>query len=431
MEKLIDIKKLVPDDHNFNKGTEQGRELVKQSFEKYGAGRSVLLDKDDRLIAGNKATEGAIASGKIKKVRVIETDGSELIAVKRTDVSLDSKEGREMALLDNLTTQVNLAWDEAELRTVADEVPGFDVSDFGVDIDAMPHVDFEPTGETEEQMIERKRKEFEERMASGELSEDDPEYQEFLKKFEAKRTTDDCYTPELVYDAIADWVAKEYNVSRANFVRPFYPGGDYQKEKYKANDIVVDNPPFSILMQVVRFFLDKRVRFFLFAPSVTCLNATKEPGVTALCTGAQVTYDNGANVNTSFLTSLEPSELAARTAPPLYAVIKEANEKVMEKMHKQLPTYSYPDNIFTAAMGNKYSKYGQDFRVLRSQSQPISELDAQKGTGKAIYGNGLLLSDKAAAEKAAAEKAAAEKAAATRWELSDREREIVAQLNQK
>ena len=135
MEKLIDIKKLVPDDHNFNKGTEQGRELVKQSFEKYGAGRSVLLDKDDRLIAGNKATEGAIASGKIKKVRVIETDGSELIAVKRTDVSLDSKEGREMALLDNLTTQVNLAWDETELRTVADEVPGFNASDWGLDLE--------------------------------------------------------------------------------------------------------------------------------------------------------------------------------------------------------------------------------------------------------------------------------------------------------
>ena len=52
-----------------------------------------------------------------------------------------------------------------------------------------------------------------------------------MKKFEAKRTTDDCYTPDVVYDAVAEWVASEYNVSRANFVRPFYPGGDYQNEK--------------------------------------------------------------------------------------------------------------------------------------------------------------------------------------------------------
>jgi hypothetical protein len=46
--------------------------------------------------------------------------------VRRKDVDLDTKEGREMAMLDNLTTQVNLAWDKAELENVADQVEGFD-----------------------------------------------------------------------------------------------------------------------------------------------------------------------------------------------------------------------------------------------------------------------------------------------------------------
>ena len=82
MEKLIDIKKLVPDDHNFNKGTEQGRELVKQSFEKYGAGRSVLLDKDDRLIAGNKATAGDfVTSGQLPEHSVVDMELAYILAL--------------------------------------------------------------------------------------------------------------------------------------------------------------------------------------------------------------------------------------------------------------------------------------------------------------------------------------------------------------
>lgn len=108
MEQTINIEELIQDDHNFNKGTEPGQKLMEKSFKELGAGRSILVDKDGRIISGNKSQKAAIAAG-IQKVRVIETTGDELIAVKRTDLSLDSKEGREMAYADNLTTQVNLA----------------------------------------------------------------------------------------------------------------------------------------------------------------------------------------------------------------------------------------------------------------------------------------------------------------------------------
>lgn len=131
-EKQINIEDLVQDDHNFNRGTEQGAKLIEKSFQDHGAGRSVLLDKDNRLIAGNKATKGAIAAG-IKKVRIIETTGDELIAVKRTDISLDSKEGREMALADNATSQVNLDWDTTELQTVADQY-GIDINEYKIEM---------------------------------------------------------------------------------------------------------------------------------------------------------------------------------------------------------------------------------------------------------------------------------------------------------
>ena len=106
-EKVIDIQELVQDQHNFNKGTEQGGQLMEKSFKELGAGRSILVDKNGNIIAGNKSQKAAMAAG-IKRVRVIETTGDELIAVKRTDVDIDSAEGRRMAYLDNLTTQVNL-----------------------------------------------------------------------------------------------------------------------------------------------------------------------------------------------------------------------------------------------------------------------------------------------------------------------------------
>lgn len=131
-EKVVSIETLVQDDHNFNKGTEAGRKLMERSFTELGAGRSILVDKDGRIIAGNKSQQAAIAAG-IKKVRIIETQGDELVAVKRTDISLDSKEGRELALADNLTTQVNLVWDEAELTSVAAE-QGIDLPDWGLDL---------------------------------------------------------------------------------------------------------------------------------------------------------------------------------------------------------------------------------------------------------------------------------------------------------
>ena len=141
----VDINDLVQDKRNFNKGNEQGQELMERSFKEMGAGRSILIDRNGHIIAGNKSQKAAIAAG-IKKVRVIETTGDELVAVKRTDVDIDSAEGRKLAYLDNLTTQVNLTWDETELEAVQADVEGFDIADFGFDIEDLPQVTF-PTGE--------------------------------------------------------------------------------------------------------------------------------------------------------------------------------------------------------------------------------------------------------------------------------------------
>jgi hypothetical protein len=111
----IKSTELIADDKNFNKGSENGAEMIRKSFEKFGAGRSILLDKNNRIIAGNKSVE---YSG-IEDVLIVESDGTQLIAVKRTDIDLDSPQGREMALADNASAKANIVFDaeliEAEL----------------------------------------------------------------------------------------------------------------------------------------------------------------------------------------------------------------------------------------------------------------------------------------------------------------------------
>ena len=56
--KKTKIEDLIPDDLNFNKGTQFGQSMIEKSLRTFGAGRSILLDKNNKIIAGNKTTEG-------------------------------------------------------------------------------------------------------------------------------------------------------------------------------------------------------------------------------------------------------------------------------------------------------------------------------------------------------------------------------------
>lgn len=123
------ISDLKFDDKNFNKHTAKGMGLLEKSLQQFGAGRSILIDKDNNIIAGNGIVEAAGSVG-IENVRIIETDGSELIAVKRTDVKLDSDRGREMALADNATAAADLEWDKDNIGEYfsPEELEGWDVN---------------------------------------------------------------------------------------------------------------------------------------------------------------------------------------------------------------------------------------------------------------------------------------------------------------
>lgn len=93
------------------------------------------------------------------------------------------------------------------------------------------------------------------------FQENKTEYQEFVDKFKPKLTTDDCYTPPIVYEAVAEWCKKEYGIKKEKIVRPFYPGGDYVNFAYQEDSVVVDNPPFSLLASIIRLYTSKILHF--------------------------------------------------------------------------------------------------------------------------------------------------------------------------
>lgn len=252
------------------------------------------------------------------------------------------------------------------------------------------------------------------------------EYLNFLNKFKTKKTTDDCYTPPNIYNAVLDWVVKEYGIDREKVLRPFYPGGDYENADYPKGYTVVDNPPFSITSKIIRFYEECEIPFFLFVPGLSALRYCKKSSVCVILTDSRILYENGAEVPTSFCTNLD--ENLARSAPDLSRIVTRTNSENRKKQRKQLPKYEYPDEVFSAAIGGYMAKHGVEFKIKREEATYINALDEQRRVGKAIYGGGVLLSRNAAARNAAARNAAARNAAFRKWELSERERKIVEDL---
>ena len=383
------VKDLRPYERNAKQHSPEQVEKIAASIREFGFLSPILIDRDMNIIAGHGRALAAEHLG-MKTVPAVYIDG------------LTDEQRRAYILADNRLTELG-DWD---MDLVNLELQDLAALNFDIDLTG-----FELAGDW-----------FKDRERYDNDGEYDQEYQDFVEKFEPKRTTDDCYTPDEVYDAVAGWVANEYGLDRKNFKRPFYPGGDYQAEKYGKDDVVVDNPPFSILAEILNWYAEHGVRFFLFGPTLTLFSSSSS-SCCAIPTAASVTYENGASVNTSFLTNLEPEDLRVRTAPELNMVVQEAADKARSAWSKELPKYSYPDEVITSAMLARWSKYGIEFKATRSETAPVSQLDAQKESGKAIFGKGYFLS-----KEKAAERAAAERAAATRWSLSDREQEIVRSL---
>lgn len=250
-----------------------------------------------------------------------------------------------------------------------------------------------------------------------------------------KRPRTTAIPPPAVYEAIKDWACREYGIDPNKVVRPFYPGGDYESFDYSDGKVVVDNPPFSILSKICTFYRDNHIPFFLFAPCLTLFSSTSRNGAHMIVTGSAIEYANGAQVNTSFVTSFGDDLI--RTAPDLANAIDETVKRVRKEQRRHPPKYAYPRELLTVSRLGKIGRQ-VEFRVKASDVAFTRALDSQKAVKKAIYGGGYLLSEAKAAELKAAELKAAELKAAelkaaedvTVWPLSETERRIIENLAQ-
>lgn len=257
------------------------------------------------------------------------------------------------------------------------------------------------------------------------------DYEAFLAKFNhtKPKTSDDCYTPPPVYQAVLDYVDAEVTpLGNLNIRRPFFPGGDFEAEAetYGPQDIVIDNPPFSKLSTILNEYTARGVRFFLFCPAKTATNGMKT-GRTIII-GERVLFANGAFLPVSFVTNLLPG-VAIRTAPSLAEALRAANEVTREEIGKARP--SLPCNSLDPHITSV-------IRLMKVNTEPleIRSSEVSKVTGSKFFGGALLTSDAAAARiqeaaaKAAAKTAAKAAAKTVHIALSPEQQTIVDELNQ-
>lgn len=401
----IRIDELIPYENNAKIHGPEQIEQLRRSLREFGFVSPVLIDKDKNLIAGHGRVEAARSEGMIEVPYVTVSD-------------LTDAQRRAYIIADNRLAETG-EWDAVRLKFEMEELSSlsFDTSLTGFTMDEIETIHVSAH--------ERAKPAAGGNHFWGDVeSESGEDYEKFVDKFKPKLTTDDCYTPQNIYEAIRDWAVKHYGLQGAPVVRPFYPGGDYEHETYPDGCVVIDNPPFSILSQICRFYMERGIRFFLFAPALTLFSIAAGT-CNYLPMSCNIIYENGADVRTSFVTNLGNYKI--ETVPELWRMVDDLNTQNTCEGAAELPGYTYPDCVMTPIRIAPTAKW-QALRVRAENAVFIRALDEQRAQKKAIYGAAFLLSEKAAAEKAAAEKAAAEKREQFVWALSDREKEIVAAL---
>lgn len=223
------------------------------------------------------------------------------------------------------------------------------------------------------------------------------DYESFLAKFkENPKTTDECWTPKDVYEAVVKYVGEVYPLEGKQILRPFYPGGDYEHAEYPADGVVIDNPPFSIFTKICRFYMGHNIPFFLFGPALTIFSCCKH-GATAVVVGGHVEFSNGAKVPCNFASNLFGNVLAM-SSPRLGELIGECPS---QNVVVALPKYDYPDNLLSVSDLQTLARGGVEFIVERESCACVRNLAAMP-KGKSLFGVHYLLSFAKAKAKAKA-----------------------------
>lgn len=120
----MDINEIVPT-KSYNAGTQRGSRVLKRTIKELGCGRSIVVDRNNNVIVGNNTLEQAKKAG-VEKVVVVETKGAELVVVKRLDIDINTRKAKEIALVDNLSSELGINYDTDFILQDMNSVWGFD-----------------------------------------------------------------------------------------------------------------------------------------------------------------------------------------------------------------------------------------------------------------------------------------------------------------
>lgn len=184
------------DKRNYRKHSDKNKKLINKSLSENGAGRSILIDANDEIIAGNGVFEQAQALG--LKTKVIETDGSELVVVKRTDLQTDDDKRKRLAVLDNSTSDSS----EFDVDLLQEDFDIPELEEMGIEID---NVEDTTINEPTDEKIEEAEK---------------------LINEAVKRACDEL---AIQYDALEGFSFITKHTAKINFIKFIYYNKDYAR----------------------------------------------------------------------------------------------------------------------------------------------------------------------------------------------------------
>lgn len=123
----MNIEDLKFDKRNYRRHNDRNKELIKKSIEEVGYGRSIVIDAENEIICGNGVVSQA---DKDTKIKVIETDGSELVVIKRTDLKTSDVKRKQLAVMDNSASDTS----DFDMELLQEDFSVDDLNDWGIEI---------------------------------------------------------------------------------------------------------------------------------------------------------------------------------------------------------------------------------------------------------------------------------------------------------
>lgn len=241
-------------------------------------------------------------------------------------------------------------------------------------------------------------------------------------------STDECYTPPAVYDTVLDYAVERYNLQGKHIVRPFIPGGDYQRYVCDENDVVIDNPPFSMTTKIAKWYIEHNIPFFLFVNGLYGVSLSRglHGKATVIVTNANVSFYNKGSekrIKLGFVTNMEPKNIIIRGDATL---TNRLNGLVKKKSFNR---FHYPANFLKNNDILSALQRNVELKLTTDNCSFEDNLDYHKAHHVRAFGGGYLVNDKLYNEFTESFKQDLPNTYCVT--LSTREQKLIEQLNEK